>query len=126
MDEVEEITLVDPQEMENTKPLEEVTPISIYPDYLDCHVMIKTELTKKLRNALVEFLKKNYYVFAWSQVDALGIDPKVAVHKLFIDLEHSSIFHKRRKFDLECLKVIKEEVAKLIKAGVIKESHYLD
>ena len=36
-DEMEEITLVDPREMENTKSLEEVTTIFIHPDYSDRH-----------------------------------------------------------------------------------------
>ena len=58
-DEVDEITLEDPREIENTKPLKEVTLISIHPDYPDCHVMIGTELTEELRKPLVEFLKKN-------------------------------------------------------------------
>ena len=60
------ITLVDPREIENTKPLEEATPISIPPDFLDRHVIIGIELTEELRSALVEFLKKNYDVFTWS------------------------------------------------------------
>ena len=47
-DEVEQITLVDPREIENTKPLEEVAPISIHLDYPDRHVMIGIELTEKL------------------------------------------------------------------------------
>ena len=58
-DEVEEITLADPRETKNTKPLEEVATISIHPDYLDRHVMIGTELTEELRSVLMEFLKKN-------------------------------------------------------------------
>ncbi|GFZ12710.1 hypothetical protein Acr_23g0010950 [Actinidia rufa] len=82
-DEVEEITFADPRETKNTKPLEVVAPISIHPDHPDCHVMIGTELTEEQRNALVEFLKKNYNVFAWSQGNVLGIGPQVAVHKLF-------------------------------------------
>ena len=65
-DELEEITLVDPRNTENTKPLEEVAPIFIHLDYLYRHVMIGTKLIKELRNALEEFLKKNYDVFAWS------------------------------------------------------------
>ena len=47
-DEVEEITLTDPRETENTKSLEEVAPVSIHPYYLDRHVMIGTELTEEL------------------------------------------------------------------------------
>ena len=61
---MEEITLIDPKEIENTKPLEKIAPISIHLDYPDSHVMIGTKLTEEQRNALVEFLKKNYDVFA--------------------------------------------------------------
>ena len=63
---MEEITLVDPRESENTKPLEEVTPVFIHPDHPDRHVMIVTGLTKELRVALINFLKENYDIFAWS------------------------------------------------------------
>ena len=45
-DEVEEITLADPNEIENTKPLEEIAPISIHPDYPDRHIMIGIKLTE--------------------------------------------------------------------------------
>ena len=41
-DKVEDMTLVDPREIENTKPLEEVAQISIHPNYLYRHVMIET------------------------------------------------------------------------------------
>ncbi|GFZ12705.1 hypothetical protein Acr_23g0010900 [Actinidia rufa] len=82
-DEVEEITFADPRGTKNTKPLEVVAPISIHPDHPDRYVMIGTELTEEQRNALVEFLKKNSDVFAWSQGDVPGIGPQVAVHKLF-------------------------------------------
>ena len=68
-DEVEEITLADPRKTKNTKPLEEVSPISIHLDYLNRHVMIGTELTEELQSALIEFLKKNYEVFVWKQGD---------------------------------------------------------
>ena len=41
-DEVEEITFADPKETENTKPMEEIAPIFIHPDYPDRHIMIRT------------------------------------------------------------------------------------
>ena len=46
------------------------------------------------------------------------------MHKLFTNSEYPPVFQKRRKFTLERLKVIEEEVVKLIKANVIKEAHY--
>ena len=105
-DEVEKITHADPRETENTKSLEEVAPISIHLDYPDRHIMIGTELTKELWNALVEFLKKNYDVFAWSQGDVPRIDHQVTIHKLFTDPDHPLVCQKRRKFSLEHLNVI--------------------
>ncbi|GFZ02291.1 hypothetical protein Acr_15g0008990 [Actinidia rufa] len=105
-DEVEQLTLADPRETENTKPLEEVAPISIHPDYPDRHIMIETELTNELRSALINFLKKNSDVFAWSQGDVPSINPKVAMHKLFANPEHSPVRQKRRKFAPERLKAL--------------------
>ncbi|GFY87150.1 hypothetical protein Acr_05g0007890 [Actinidia rufa] len=121
-DEIEQLILEDPRETENTKPLEEVVPISIHPNYPDRQVMIGTELTDELRTALIDFLKKNFDVFAWSQGDVPGIDPKVAMHKLFTKPEYSPVRQKRRKFAPERLKVIEDEVNKLIKANVVREA----
>ena len=39
-DEIGVTPLLDPGDTENTKPLEKLTPISTYPNHLDCHVMI--------------------------------------------------------------------------------------
>ena len=75
---------------------------------------------------MIKFLKRNYDIFAWSNSDIPGIDSKVTMHKLFTNLDHPPIHKKRRKFTLECLKVIEKGVAKLIKASVIRESHYSD
>ena len=62
-DEVEQVILVDPWEIKNTKAPEEVALISIHPEYHDRHVVIGTELTNELRCALVEFLKRSFDVF---------------------------------------------------------------
>ena len=86
-----ELTLEDPREIENNKLLEEVTPISIHPNYPDRHIMIGTELIKELQKALVEFLKKNYDVLTWSQGNVLRIDLQFSIHKLFTNLDYSPI-----------------------------------
>ncbi|GFY91031.1 hypothetical protein Acr_07g0012270 [Actinidia rufa] len=124
--EMEQLTLADPRETNNTKPVEEIVPISIHPDYPDRHIMIGTELTSELRFTLINFLKENSDVFAWSQRDVSGIDPEIAMHKLFTDPKHSPVRQKRRKFTPERLRVIEDEVNKLIRANVIREAHYPD
>ena len=75
---------------------------------------------------MLELLKRNYDVFAWSQDNILGINLHVAVHKLFANPNLDSVHQKRRTCTPEWLKVIEEEVSKLINANVIKESHYLN
>ena len=51
---MEEITIVDLRESENTKPFEEVTLVYIHLDHPNRHVMNGTKLTEELRSAMVE------------------------------------------------------------------------
>ena len=44
-DEIGTTPLLESRDIEITKPLEEVTLISIHPNHPDCHVMIGIELT---------------------------------------------------------------------------------
>ena len=46
------------------------------------------------------------------------------MHKLYTNPGHPPVRQKRRKFAPERLRVIDEEVTKLVKAKVIKEAHY--
>ena len=50
-------------------------------------IRIGTTLSPKMRTKLVQFLKENLDVFAWSHEDMLSISPKVIQHRLNVDLE---------------------------------------
>ncbi|KAA3481177.1 Transposon Ty3-I Gag-Pol polyprotein [Gossypium australe] len=63
---------------------------------------------------LVQCLKANSKIFAWSAVDMLGMDLLVIFHKL----------NKKRKFALEVVETIRQEVAKLLSVGFIREVEY--
>ena len=52
---------------------------------------IWTTLSLKMRTKLVQFLKKNLDVFAWSYEDMLGISPKVIQHKLNMDSKRKPV-----------------------------------
>ena len=43
------------------------------------------ELDLPLKEKIVEFLKKNLDIFAWTHEDMLGIDNKVIEHRLIVD-----------------------------------------
>ena len=74
---------------------------------------------------MVEFLRKNVDVFAWSAYEAPGVDPSFICHHLNVN---PSITPKRqlpRCPSREHAEAVRNEVTKLKQAGVIKEVFYL-
>ena len=55
---------------------------------------IGTTLSPEMRTRLVQFLKENLDVFAWSHEEMPGISPKVIQHKLNMDLEKMPVQHR--------------------------------
>ena len=51
-----------------------------------------------MRTRLIEFLKENLDVFAWSHEDMPGISLKIIQHKLNVDLERKPVQQRRRAF----------------------------
>lgn len=83
-------------------------------------VSIETKLGVTLREDLINFLRPNDDVFAWSHEDVSGIDPNIMVHRLNIDPNYKPIKQKCRPVNNACSYVIAEEVEKLLKAELIK------
>ena len=52
---------------------------------------IETKLSPEMRTRLVQFLKENLDVFAWSHEDMPGISPEVIQHKLNVDPERKPV-----------------------------------
>ena len=77
-----------------------------------------------MRTRLIEFLKENLDVFAWSHEDMPGISLKIIQHKLNVDLERKPVQQRRRPFAPERDQAIAEEFTKLLTAGFIREVYY--
>jgi hypothetical protein len=73
---------------------------------------------------LVDFLRANIDIFAWSTSDMPGIPREVTEHALEIRAGSRSVKQRLRYFDEEKRKVIGKEVHKLLKARFIKEVHH--
>jgi hypothetical protein len=71
---------------------------------------------------LVDFLRANADVFAWSPSDMPGISRDVAEHSLDIRAEARPVKQPLRRFDEEKRRAIGEEIHKLMAAGFIKEA----
>nr|XP_023918429.1 uncharacterized protein LOC112029980 [Quercus suber] len=89
-------------------------------------IKIGTTLSPEMKKELVQLLKENLDIFAWSHEDMLGISPDVIQHKLNVDPEKKPIKQRRRVFAPERDRAITDEVTKLLAAGFIREVYYLD
>jgi hypothetical protein len=89
-------------------------------------LQIGTCLNAEVRDSLIDFLRRNIEVFAWSHEDMPGISPEEIVHVLNVDPEARPVRQKRRKFAPERIEAITVEVEKLLKAQFIEEVYYPD
>ena len=87
---------------------------------------VGVDLERKIKEDLVQFLKKNIDVFAWSHEDMPGIDPSVITHRLNVCPSFKLVRQKKRVFAPERDNAIKNEVQKLMAAKFIREVYYPD
>ena len=85
---------------------------------------VGSELPLQEKEKLIRFLRRNVDVFAWDAYDAPGVDPSLICHHL--NVNPSSIPKKQppRRPSKEHAGAVRDEVAKLKKAGAIKEVFY--
>ena len=97
--------VAEPTEVLEDIPLEEGNP--------EKFTRIGTSMKEKTKQNLVQFLKENIDVFAWSHEDMLGTDSSVITHRLNVYSSSKSVRQKKRVFSPKRDNAIKEEVQKL-------------
>ena len=80
---------------------------------------IGTTLSLKMRAKLVQFLKENLDVFAWSHENMPGIAPEVIQHKLNVNPDRKPVQQRQRVFAPEQDQAVTDEVTKLLATGFI-------
>ncbi|XP_073307094.1 uncharacterized protein [Primulina huaijiensis] len=88
------------------------------------HVWVARDIYASTRVNLLNCLKANVSVFAWSQQELAGVSPQVAEHKLNILSGSRPVKQKKRHFGPEKDKVIGEQVGELLLAGHIREVQF--
>ena len=91
-------------------PTEALENILLDENNLERYTRVGVILEEKTKQDLVQFLKKNTDVFAWSHEDMPGIDPSVITHRLNVYPSSKPIRQKKRVFAPERDNAIKEEV----------------
>ena len=82
---------------------------------------IGTMLSPRMRTRLIQFLKENLDVFAWSHEDMPGISTEVMQHKLNVNPEKKPVQQRRRAFTPERDQAVRDEVTRLLTASFIQE-----
>uniref|UniRef100_A0A2N9HQ17 Reverse transcriptase RNase H-like domain-containing protein n=1 Tax=Fagus sylvatica TaxID=28930 RepID=A0A2N9HQ17_FAGSY len=87
---------------------------------------VGANLSPQMKESIIQFLKNNKDVFAWSHEDMLSIDPSIISHKLNVNPSLHLVKQKRRVFAPERNDAIMEEIDKLLTVNFIREVFYLD
>uniref|UniRef100_A0A2N9ERH4 Uncharacterized protein n=1 Tax=Fagus sylvatica TaxID=28930 RepID=A0A2N9ERH4_FAGSY len=108
------------------KPSEELDMVKLEDEHPERTTRIGADLSPRMKESLIQFLKNNKDVFAWSHEDMPGIDPSIISHKLNVNPSLRPVKQKRRVFAPERNNAIMEEVDKLLTANFIMEVFYPD
>ncbi|GKA41028.1 reverse transcriptase domain-containing protein, partial [Tanacetum coccineum] len=85
---------------------------------------VNEERIKGGRDKLCDLLRCNLDVFAWKPADITGVPRNITEHRLNIREGCPPIRQKKRGQAADRNQAIKEEVEKLVDAGIMKEVHY--
>nr|GEU52441.1 zinc finger, CCHC-type [Tanacetum cinerariifolium] len=82
-------------------------------------VIIEKDLSVKEKTALITVLKSHKRAIAWKLSDIKGINPEFCTHKILMEEDFEPAAQHQRRVNPKIHDVIKQEVTKLLKAGVI-------
>nr|GEX60628.1 reverse transcriptase domain-containing protein [Tanacetum cinerariifolium] len=82
-------------------------------------VIIAKDLSVEEKTALITVLKSHKRAIAWKLSDIKGIDPEFCTHKIFMEEDFEPAVQHQRRVNLKIHDVIKNEVLKLLDAGLI-------
>ncbi|XP_052113192.1 uncharacterized protein LOC127744804 [Arachis duranensis] len=85
---------------------------------------INKNLPRELKESLVEMIRANRDLFAWTPADMPGIDPKIMSHHLAVRSKARPVAQRRRKMSTERAEEVARQTANLLEAGFIREVDY--
>lgn len=83
------------------EPIERTISIPLKDEDPTKVVQIKSLLDEETRARLINFLRSNADIFAWSATDMLEISSKIITHQLKVDPKFMLVQQKKRNFSPE-------------------------
>ncbi|KAL0442241.1 UNVERIFIED_CONTAM: Transposon Ty3-G Gag-Pol polyprotein [Sesamum radiatum] len=106
------------------QPVEELLTIELTPGDPGKVTKIGSKMIEDVRNQVVNYVRMNKDIFAWTPQDLEGIDLGVITHHLNLDPSIRPVKQKKQHFGPEKDKIIQGEVNKLLTARHIKEIQF--
>ncbi|XP_057744680.1 uncharacterized protein LOC130962489 [Arachis stenosperma] len=85
---------------------------------------INKNLPQELKEPLIEMIRTNRDLFAWTPADMPGIDPKIMSHHLDVRPGTRPVTQRKRKMSTERAEEVARQTASLLEAGFIREVDY--
>ncbi|KAL0427208.1 UNVERIFIED_CONTAM: hypothetical protein Slati_2895600 [Sesamum latifolium] len=104
--------------------VEELLTVELIPGDPDKTTKVGSKMKEDVREQVINCLRKNKDIFAWTPEDLEGIDPGVITHHLNLDPTIRPVKQKKWHFGPEKDKIIQGEVNKLLTAGHIREIQF--
>ncbi|GKE47557.1 hypothetical protein Tco_1478815 [Tanacetum coccineum] len=91
----------------------------IHNDRPDQHVCINKKLSVECKQKLVDTLRRNAYVFAWTVMVSTTVPRFIMEHQLQAYLLAEPVIHKKRPLTPDRRKVLKDKVFEWLREGII-------
>ncbi|MCQ7285327.1 reverse transcriptase domain-containing protein, partial [Salmonella enterica] len=82
-------------------------------------VIISSKLNSVEKEKLINLFKKHKNAIAWKLVDIKGISPSMCTHKILMNDDYKTVIQPQRRVNPNVQEVVKNEVIKLLDAGLI-------
>ncbi|XP_072076740.1 uncharacterized protein [Arachis hypogaea] len=82
-------------------------------------VIIASELSSQEEEKLLEVLRRHKKAIGWSLADIVGIDPRMCMHRIFLQEGARPVRQPQRRLNPTILDVVKKKVTRLLDAGII-------
>jgi hypothetical protein len=99
-------------------------PMLLCKDIADQRVLLGSQLSDEQEKTLIRFLFNNKDVFAWTANDLYGVNRDVIEHSLNVDPSFKPRKQRLRKMSDDKTEGARNEVKRLLSAGVIREVTY--
>jgi hypothetical protein len=111
---------------EKAASVDQPKPMLLCEDIADQKVLLGSQLSGEQEKTLLRFLFNNKDVFAWTANDLCGVNRDVIEHSLNVDPSFKPRKQRLRKMSKDKAEGARNEVKRLLSAGVIREVTYLE